>query len=99
MHYYRHRSAIGTPRIVSECISWPILIAILGAALGLLVIVLLSGCFLMRRLDARSRAHADKLPVWPKRAGARLAQLRPAIPDCIRFATRPEQETVTQMHI
>jgi hypothetical protein len=48
---------------MSECVNWPVLLTVLGTALGLFVIVLLSGCFLMRRLDARSHAHADRLSV------------------------------------
>jgi hypothetical protein len=48
---------------MSECVNWPVLLAVIAAALSLFVIVLLSGCFLMRRLDARSCANADRLPV------------------------------------
>ena len=47
---------------MSECVNWPVLFAVIGAAVGLFVIVLLSG-LLMRRLDARSFANADRLPV------------------------------------
>jgi hypothetical protein len=48
---------------MSECVNWPVLLAVLGAALGLFFIVLLAGCFLMTHLDARRRADADSLPV------------------------------------
>lgn len=44
---------------MSECVNWPVLLAVLGTALGLFVIVLLSGCFLTTRLDARSRSKGD----------------------------------------
>jgi ParB-like nuclease domain len=32
---------------MSECVNWPVLLAVLGLALGLFFIVLLTGCFLM----------------------------------------------------
>jgi hypothetical protein len=51
---------------MSECVNWPILLAIVGAALGLFLILLLAGGFLMRCLDARGRADADRLPVVAK---------------------------------
>jgi hypothetical protein len=51
---------------MSECVNWPILLAIVGAALGLFLILLLAGGLLMRCLDARGRADADRLPVVAK---------------------------------
>src|SRR5260370_3683917 len=66
MDYCRYRSAIGTPQIMSECISWPILIAILGAAFGLLFIALLVGCLLTHGSERRRRDDTDGLPVFPE---------------------------------
>lgn len=51
---------------MSECVNWPVLLAVLGLALGLFFIVLLTGCFLMGCLDVPSRADADSSPLWPK---------------------------------
>jgi hypothetical protein len=51
---------------MAECVNWSILLAIVGAALGLFLILLLAGGFLMRCLDAGGRADADRLPVVAK---------------------------------
>jgi hypothetical protein len=63
MDYCRYRSAIGTPQIMSECISWPILIAILGAAFGLLFIALLVGCLLTHGSERWKTAWKSD-PAW-----------------------------------
>ena len=52
---------------MTECVNWPVLLAVLGAAFSLFVIVLLGGWFLMRCLDARCRDNADRLPVLTKK--------------------------------
>jgi hypothetical protein len=46
---------------MSECVNWPVLLAVLGAACGLFIVALLAASFLMRSLDARSRANANGL--------------------------------------
>jgi hypothetical protein len=60
---------------MSECVNWPVLLAVLGLALGLFFIVLLTGCFLMGRLDVPRRADADSSPLGQKRVASGLGQL------------------------